>query len=229
MLAARMVERGLPPRRGRVRPVARRPPLRRVLRGRTRRGSGSRSPAPRASRRSPRTPTRCSRGCAPASPTCSCTSGSASSSRAVVARARAARLGRARARELGADVRLRAARLARRLRGLGVHRHHRRRQPRARRAARAFAARPRADRSAAPPTTWAASSAKRVARAEHLTRAGIADGLRRVKHTARDERLRRHADGLRRLGPRRAQGPLPGASRVEGRPQRPGRSDESPG
>ena len=45
------------------------------------------------------------------------------------------------------------ARLARRLRGLGVHRHDRRRQPAPRAAARALARARRADRSAARPTT----------------------------------------------------------------------------
>ena len=54
------------------------------------------------------------------------------SSRAVALARVEPRLGRSRARELRADVRLRAPRLARRLRGLGVRRHDRRRQRAAR-------------------------------------------------------------------------------------------------
>ena len=38
-----------------------------------------------------------------------------------------------------------------------------------------------AARSAARPTTWAACSARPSRQSDHLTRAGIADGLRRVK------------------------------------------------
>ena len=143
--------------------------------------SASRSPAPRASRRSPRTPTTLLARLRDGEPDVLVYFGLG----VVVARGRAraarARLGRAGARQLRADVRLRAPRLARRLRGLGVHRHDRRRQPRARRAARALDRAPAADRSAAPRTTWAACSARRSRGAEHLTRAGIADGLRRVK------------------------------------------------
>ena len=164
VLAARMVERGLPARGGRVRPVAGRPPLRRVLRSRARPGSGSRSPAPRASRRSPRTPTTCSTRLRAGEPDVLVYFGLGVSSRAVALGARGARLGRAGARELGADVRLRASRLARRLRGLGVHRHDRRRQraaaPRSREALAARGRRP--DRLRAR-TTWAACSAKAIA------------------------------------------------------------------
>ena len=40
-------------------------------------------------------------------------------------------------------------------------------------------------------------SARRSRESEHLTRAGIADGLRRVKQLPGDQRLRRHAHGLR--------------------------------
>ena len=52
---------------------------------------------------------------------------------------------------------------------------------RARGAARSSRRARRAARSAAPPTTWAACSARQSRSRDHLTRAGIADGLRRVK------------------------------------------------
>ena len=223
VLAARMVERGLAPRRGRVRPVARRPPLRRVLRSRTRSARARGHRAPRASRRSPRTPSdllaRLRRRQA---------------RRARVLRSRRRVAGGRRSRgwtlgwdvpvlaELGADVRLRAARLARRLRGLGVHRHHRRRQPAARRAARAFAARRRRpDRLRGlrhgPPARRSGRPGRAPDPRRHRRRPAAREAA------PRDERLRRHADGLRDVRPRRAQGPLPRASRVEGRPQRAGR------
>ncbi len=75
-------------------------------------------------------------------------------------RAHGSRLGHSGARELGAHVRLRTPRLARRLCGLGVHRHHQRRQPTAGGARRRSHRTRRADRSAARPTTWAVCSAR---------------------------------------------------------------------
>ena len=199
------------------------------LRSRAWPGSGSRSPAPRASRRSPRTPSDCSRGCATANPTCSCTSVSVS---------RRARSSLARAElewdvpvlaNSALDVRLRASRLARRLRGLGVHRHHRRRQPRARRAARA------SRRSAAGgPIGCAAYDIGRllgeaIARAEHLTRAGIADGLRRVKQLPAASGYDGTLMGFGVVRPRRAKGHYLVLREWKRRPQRPGRDRESRG
>ena len=82
------------------------------------------------------------------------------SSRAVAFGARLARLGHPGARQLRADVRLRAPRLARRLRGLGVRRHDRRRQRAPRVACASRHRAPAADRSAAPRTTSDAWSVK---------------------------------------------------------------------
>ena len=71
------------------------------------------------------------------------------------------------------------------------------------------ALRERSARAAAGPIGCAAYDMGRlvgeaVARAEHLTRAGIADGLRQGEVHTRGERVRRHADGVRDLRPRRA-------------------------
>ena len=151
----RLAQRG-----GGVRPVAGRPPVRRVLRSR----AGSPRPrghrhrehlvAGRERRRSADAPARRQpRRARVLRPRRLVTRGRR--------RAHGSRLGRSRARELRAHVRLRASRLARRLRGLGVHRHRRRRQPPTRRAEGALAPRGRRTRSAARPTTWAACSARR--------------------------------------------------------------------
>ena len=95
-------------------------------------------------------------------------------------RSRSDGLGSARRRELVADVRLRAARLARRLRRMGVRRHGRRHEPDRAALAQQDAA------IAAGPVGCAAYDMGRLlgealVRADHLTREGVRNALRAVK------------------------------------------------
>ena len=184
-------------------------------------GSGSRSPAPRASRRWPRSPTTSSPVCAAAIPTCSCTSGSASR------RGRS----RSRARALDWDIPV----LANSALMFGYARPDWR---------DGYAGWEYVD-------TIADDNVRRAALRELSPRAGggpigcaaydmgrlLGEGDRAVRSsdpcrhrrrpapgeaTPGDERLRRHAHGIRHLGARRTQGSLPRAARVARRPERAG-------
>ncbi len=110
-------------------------------------------------------------------------------------------MGRSRARELRAHVRLRAAGMARRLCRLGVPRQHRGRQPSARRARAArTACRGRSDRLRGLRHRSVAGRSGRPRRASDAR-----GDRRRVAAREADARgvgLRRNADGIRRVGPR---------------------------
>ncbi len=175
-------------------------------------GSRSRPAAP--SPRSPRRPPTLVDRLAASKPDGLVYLGLGVAARTVAVAVDARRLARAGRGQLCAHVRLRAEGLAAVVGRLGVRRHGQRRQP----AARCDCG-SRAARTAAGPLGVAGYDIGRmlgeaIVRTDHLTQSGRRRRPRAGEATAGQQRPRRHHDGLRPMGPRRAQGSVPRAARV---------------